>query len=112
VDAVSLREQVTTARAAVAVAASAIAALLYLYTVAATANDAKTRARSNEEQIQLLTDLHEKQRSAEDAKRSLTISLCRQGKLKGDDCCKVAVVRGCPALAPSPPTPGTPSGGP
>jgi hypothetical protein len=106
---VSLRDQVTTARAAMGVAASLIAALLWLFTIHATAQSNKTDLRSAQEQLEILTDIHQRQDAADEAKRKLTLKLCAEGSLVGPRCCAVGSLRGCP---PPPPHPRPPSGGP
>ena len=108
----SLRDQVTTARAAVGVAASLAAALLWLLTLHATAQTNKRDLRSAQEQIEILTDIHARQDAAEEARRKLIVHLCSEGKLVGPDCCEVNCLRGCPQPDPPQPAPRPPSGGP
>jgi hypothetical protein len=103
---VKLREQLTTARAAIGVAASLIVALLWLFSINSKADQALQTQRSQQEQLEILTDIHAKQDAAEEARRKLIVSLCSEGKLVGPDCCKVNSLRGCP------PTKPPPSGGP
>ena len=108
----SLRDQVTTVRAAVAVAATVAAALLWLFTIHATAQGNRTELRSAQEQLELLTDLHKKADGAAEGKRKLVIKLCSEAKLIGPECCEVGALRGCPPTPPVPPNPRPPSGGP
>ena len=69
---------------------SAIAMLfggaVYVATTASNAESAAKQARSNAEQIQLLTDLHKQQATEEEAKLKYTLSLCFENKLTGSDC--------------------------
>lgn len=59
------------------------------------AEDAIKQTRSNEQQIQLLTDLHKKQAGKEEGEREAIRRLCRQGKLdpKSDECKAVEAQR-------------------
>jgi hypothetical protein len=60
--------------------------LWWVYDTRALAEVAEKQTRSNEEQIELLTDIHLKQQAAEDAEKALIEKLCREGKLKEGDC--------------------------
>ncbi len=50
------------------------------------AEQAQKQSRSNQEQIQILTDIHTTQQAAEQAKIELRRKLCAEGKLEGADC--------------------------
>jgi Tfp pilus assembly protein PilO len=67
--------------------------LWWVYDTRALAEDANERSSENkkalrgqQEQVQILTDIHVKQQAAEEAEEALIAQLCQQGKLKEEDC--------------------------